>query len=186
MPPRSFTELEVWRLADEPDTENFRLAQSLPPDERFRLTDQMIRAARSIPANVAEGFGCHRPKRKVQFYEVGTASCAELMNHVIVAAKRRWCKDPGVILDKIDRLQRLLHRLILATLRMPGLPATPRPELLWRAQSFDMQVFTCVAPIRPFLPFGRSTEVLSLGRPESFILGRTSCVPKSLRYNPFG
>lgn len=126
MPARSFTDLEVWRLADELDSDIYRLAQSLPPDERFRLADQMIRAARSIPANIAEGFGWYWPRQKARSYGVAKASCGELANHLLVAAKRGWCKDPQPILGKIDRLERLLHRLIQSTLRMPLPPGHSR------------------------------------------------------------
>lgn len=132
MAAQSFTELEVWRLADELDTEIYRPAQSLPPDERFRLSDPMIRAARSIPANIAEGFRSYWPRQKASSYGVAKASCGELANHVLVAAKHKWCKDPQPILDRIDRLERLLHRLILPTLRMPDPPAAPGPEGPWR------------------------------------------------------
>jgi len=127
MAAQSFTDLEVWRLADALDTEIYLLAKSLPADETFRLADQMIRAARAVPANIAEGFGCYWPNRKVQFYEVGKASCGELMNHVLVAAEHQWCKDPKPLLDQIDRLQRLLHRLILSTLDMPEPPGRYKP-----------------------------------------------------------
>ncbi len=35
--------------------EFYRIAKLFPPDERFSLSDQLRRAAVSIPANIAEG-----------------------------------------------------------------------------------------------------------------------------------
>jgi four helix bundle protein len=37
--------------------EIFQLTRSFPKEERYSLTDQMIRSARSVCANIAEGWG---------------------------------------------------------------------------------------------------------------------------------
>ena len=45
---QSFTELEVWKKARVLKNEIFELVKSFPPEEKFRLTDQLIRSSRSI------------------------------------------------------------------------------------------------------------------------------------------
>jgi four helix bundle protein len=35
----------------------YRLTQKFPAAERYRITDQLLRAAASVPANIAEGHG---------------------------------------------------------------------------------------------------------------------------------
>jgi four helix bundle protein len=56
-PQRDFTDLDLWIIARQLKNEIFELVQRFPADERFRLTDQMIRCSRSINSNIAEGHG---------------------------------------------------------------------------------------------------------------------------------
>jgi four helix bundle protein len=50
-------DLEVWKLSRKLRIELVELARRLPSEEKYRLTDQLIRAARSITNNIAEGYG---------------------------------------------------------------------------------------------------------------------------------
>ena len=54
---KSFTELEVWKKSRDLKNEIKRLTESFPPEEKFRLADQVIRSSRSINAAIAEGHG---------------------------------------------------------------------------------------------------------------------------------
>lgn len=61
------------------------LAKTFPKDERYDLADQMRRSARSIPANIAEGFGRFHFGEKIQFYNIAKGSTLEVENHLIEA-----------------------------------------------------------------------------------------------------
>ncbi|MBN2703077.1 MAG: four helix bundle protein [Pontiellaceae bacterium] len=55
---KDFRELKCWKACRE--LRQFVLAQIvpvLPSSEKYRLVDQIIRAARSTTANIAEGYG---------------------------------------------------------------------------------------------------------------------------------
>jgi four helix bundle protein len=54
---RSYRDLIVWRKGIDLAVETYRLAKSLPENERYVLKDQMLRSSISIPSNVAEGHG---------------------------------------------------------------------------------------------------------------------------------
>jgi 23S rRNA-intervening sequence protein len=54
---RDFMDLEVWRLARELRTQIYSLVRKFPVEERYVVTAQIRRAAVSITANIAEGFG---------------------------------------------------------------------------------------------------------------------------------
>jgi hypothetical protein len=50
----SFTQLEVWQKAHQLVLEVYKETKSFPNAERFRLTDQLCRAASYVPANIVE------------------------------------------------------------------------------------------------------------------------------------
>lgn len=50
-------DLEVFKLSYDLAMEIFRITRSFPKEERFSLTDQVVRSSRSIAANIAEGWG---------------------------------------------------------------------------------------------------------------------------------
>jgi four helix bundle protein len=49
--------LEIFKLSYSLAMEVFRISKSFPKEEKYSLVDQMIRSARSIAANIAEGWG---------------------------------------------------------------------------------------------------------------------------------
>ena len=53
----TFTQLDVWKKAHEAVLAVYILTKTFPADERFGLSIQMRKAASSIPANIAEGYG---------------------------------------------------------------------------------------------------------------------------------
>ena len=53
----SVFDLECFRLSHILAMEIFRMTRIFPKEERYSLTDQIIRASRSVAANIAEGWG---------------------------------------------------------------------------------------------------------------------------------
>lgn len=74
----SYRDLQVWQESRNLATKIYQITSKFPPSEQFGLTDQMRRAAVSIPSNIAEGFGRLSAKEKGQFYFVAKGSLAEL------------------------------------------------------------------------------------------------------------
>jgi four helix bundle protein len=85
----TFEELECYRLARDLRKELVALAKALPADERFRLSDQLIRAARSITANIAEGFGRFHYQENLQFCRMARGSLSECLDHLNAALDER-------------------------------------------------------------------------------------------------
>src|SRR5262249_32620047 len=67
---RSFRDLLVWQKAHEFVLAVYRLTESFPDREKFGLSHQMRRAAVSIPANIAEGFGKRSQPEKARFLNI--------------------------------------------------------------------------------------------------------------------
>jgi len=66
---KNFRELKVWQNAHHLVVNIYSLSKSLPPEEKFGVISQLRRAAVSITANIAEGFGRYTKKVKYIFIE---------------------------------------------------------------------------------------------------------------------
>jgi four helix bundle protein len=64
---QSFTDLNVWKEARSFQLFIFNLSKSFPPEEKYKLSDQIIRSSRSIAANIAEGHGRFHFQEQIQF-----------------------------------------------------------------------------------------------------------------------
>ncbi len=82
---RSYRDLEVWKKAMGLVTDVYRLTQAFPKDEMYGLTSQIRRAASSIPANIAEGWGRNMTGEYVQFLRIARGSLLELETHITIA-----------------------------------------------------------------------------------------------------
>lgn len=65
----------------------------LPKDERYRLGDQIVRAARSITANIAEGFGRYHYPDKARYCSHARGSVCEVLDHLITAHDERLISE---------------------------------------------------------------------------------------------
>ena len=79
---QSFTELNVWIEARSFQLFIFNLAKSFPSEKKFKLADQIIRASRSIAANIAEGHGRFHVQEQIQFCRQARGSLSEVLNHI--------------------------------------------------------------------------------------------------------
>jgi four helix bundle protein len=81
----SFTELETWKQARKIRVLISGLTKKFPSDEKFRLTDQLIRCSRSIGNNIAEGHGRFHYQDNVRFCIMARGSLSETLDQMIVA-----------------------------------------------------------------------------------------------------
>ena len=96
---RSFRDLDVWKLSIELVKEVYQITHKFPPSEIYGLTNQIRRAAISIPSNIAEGQGRNSPKEFRQFLAVSLGSLAELETQLIIAGEIGY-----VISNELDHL----------------------------------------------------------------------------------
>jgi len=114
----SFIQLDVWKKAHQAVLSVYVLTKTFPPDERFGLSIQMRKAASSIPANIAEGYGRRGPKEKARFYTIATGSAEELKYFVILSKDLGYIKDIEALWRGIEDVCRMLRRLTDTTLGM--------------------------------------------------------------------
>ncbi|CAA6679982.1 MULTISPECIES: four helix bundle protein [unclassified Lentimonas] len=81
-----FEDLECWQACRELRLFMTRqIVPKLPAEERYLLADQMIRAARSTTANIAEGFGRRHYLDNAKFIRNSLGSQDECLDHMITA-----------------------------------------------------------------------------------------------------
>lgn len=110
----TFEELECYRLARDLRKELVALAKALPADERFRLSDQLIRAARSITANIAEGFGRFHYQENLQFCRIARGSLSECLDHLNTALDESLMEEGRYKLarEDVERIWKVLNGYI--------------------------------------------------------------------------
>jgi four helix bundle protein len=101
-----FEDLKVWRLAHKLSIDVATLVKSFPKEEKYDLTGQMRRSARSIPSDISEGFGRFHFNDKLTFYERCRASLGELRNHFEEALDNRYIEK-----DSYDRFFREMSEI---------------------------------------------------------------------------
>ncbi|MCR8561655.1 four helix bundle protein [Mucilaginibacter sp. BJC16-A38] len=89
----SFTDLEVWKKARILRNNISELTKSFPPDEKYRLTDQIIRSSRSVGNNIAEGHGRFHYADAAKFLLNARGSAAETIDHLIIALDSNFINE---------------------------------------------------------------------------------------------
>lgn len=110
----SYRDLLVWQQAIELATEIYKSTRAWPKHELYGLTQQVRRAAVSVPANIAEGYGREVRGSYVQFLRVAQGSLKEVETHLIIASKVDIADGDQIaeLLTKCESVGKLLRLLI--------------------------------------------------------------------------
>ena len=110
---RDYHNLDVWKKAHAVTLSIYRVTRTFPRDERYGLTAQMRGAARSVPANIAEG--CGRPSRTdlARFLDIAMGSANELAYYVELARDLDYLPVPAAreFSDSVAEVARMLVSL---------------------------------------------------------------------------
>ncbi|MFZ5452836.1 MAG: four helix bundle protein [Thermodesulfobacteriota bacterium] len=103
---RSYRDLEVWKLSIDLVKEIYSLTAKFPGSEVYGLTNQMRRAAVSIPSNIAEGQGRKSNKIFCQYLDTAIGSVGELETQLIIAKEIEY-----ITAEVLDSLLFVLTRI---------------------------------------------------------------------------
>ena len=93
----SFTDLLAWKEGHQLVVTVYTVTKNFHKEEMYSIIDQMRRAASSVTANIAEGFGRQTYREKVQFFYQSQGSLVELKNFILIA------KDVGYLTEENSR-----------------------------------------------------------------------------------
>jgi len=113
---RSYKDLEVWQLAIELVKDVYQVTGNFPSSENYGLTQQIRRAAVSIPSNIAEGQFRNSSREFKQFLSIAQGSAAELETQLIIAREIGYLSAEGnnVLFITLDRVMKMLKKLSLS------------------------------------------------------------------------
>ena len=101
---QDFRNLRVWHSGRDFCVALYDVTRGFPSDERFGLTSQMRRSARSICANIAEGCAYSGGNDSARFFQISLGSSCESLSDMLIARELGFLAKP-----KFDRLEDLLE-----------------------------------------------------------------------------
>ena len=106
--------LDLWNTAMELAVTIYRVTDSFPKEERYGLTDQIRRAASSIPSNIAEGAGRHTKKEFINYLHMAQGSLSELDTQLELARRLRYLAQESwaTFEGQVERIDKMLSGLI--------------------------------------------------------------------------
>lgn len=131
---KSFRDLDTWKVGMELALTTYELAVRLPASERFELSQQIRRAATSIPANVAEGHATGKDGLFLRHVCIALGSLAELDTELELARRLGFLTANE------------LAAVVLSVSLWPGVLAAARGSSL---------ALPCRDPGPSFLPYAR-------------------------------
>ena len=111
----SYNDLEIYRLAHSLAAQIHKMSLGLPKFEMFEEGSQIRRSAKSISANIVEGFGRRRYKPEFIRYLVSAhASCDETIEHLKILKDTQSISaaEADRFLAAYDELGRKMNRFI--------------------------------------------------------------------------
>src|SRR5438067_6976364 len=110
----SFRELRVWQQAMKLTIGIYQSTAGFPKHELYGLSQQIRRAAVSVPSNIAEGKGHRSNKEFVHFLLHARGSLWELQTQVLLAEQLLYTssQESGLLLREAENVSRALNGLI--------------------------------------------------------------------------
>ena len=112
---QGYKDLEIYQLAHRLSIEVHRVSMELPKFELYEEGSQLRRAAKSISANIVEGFGRRRYKNDfIRFLTYAHSSCNETIEHleILIETESLSTEKGQNLLKQYDVLGRKLNRFI--------------------------------------------------------------------------
>lgn len=103
-------DLDVWKKSILLVTEIYKVTESYPKSELYGLTNQIRRAAVSIPSNIAEGAARTSTKEFSQFLSIALGSVSELETQLIVSHNLGFLENTDLdsLIDQIVTIRKMI------------------------------------------------------------------------------
>jgi four helix bundle protein len=111
---KAYTDLDVWQRSRKLANMVYTITKKFPKDELFGLTNQMRRAAVSVPSNIAEGCGRQHVNEAVQFFYIARGSLYELETQIYISFDQQYLTEAELenTLNEIIACKQMLQGFI--------------------------------------------------------------------------
>ena len=100
------------------------ISKTFPREKLFGIASQIRRAAVSVPANIAEGFGRWHRKEYAHHLRMAAGSVAELETHLSIALRLKYMEKvrTEALLRRAEEIGKMIAGLLKALSRMNPSP----------------------------------------------------------------
>ena len=111
---QSFKDLIVWQKSMTLAENVYELISILPTEEKYVLSEQMRRAAISVPSNIAEGHSRSSKNEYIHFLSIARGSLTELETQIILAQRINYFNDNQIepAINLCNEIQKMLSAMI--------------------------------------------------------------------------
>ena len=109
----NYKKLNVWVSSISLVKNIYNLTRKFPNEEMFVLTQQLRRAAISIPSNIAEGAGRNSNAQFKNFLQISIGSCYEAETQLIISKELEYISEEELdtISKELDSIMKMNHNL---------------------------------------------------------------------------
>jgi four helix bundle protein len=106
-----FKQLEIWKQSRSFCTQIYSFTNSFPNEERFGLTNQLRRAAVSIPSNIAEGSSRKSNKDFARFLEIAIGSAYEIETQLLISSDLNFIAEEklNTLNEKLQSMTKMMY-----------------------------------------------------------------------------
>ncbi len=110
-----YRELIVWQKSVDLAIMVYEAVKTLPKEELYSLSDQLRRAAISIPSNIAEGNQRNTTRDYLRFLSIAKGSLGELETQLIICERLNFLSNEQTtpIMNQCTEISKMLNKLII-------------------------------------------------------------------------
>lgn len=107
-----FKDLEIWKRSRLLCSKIYEVTSSFPETEKFGLTNQLRRAAVSIPSNIAEGSSRKSNKDFSRFLQLTLGSAYEVETQLLIAYDLKYIDEMqlNILLNELDAIIKMTSK----------------------------------------------------------------------------
>jgi len=107
---REFKKLQIWQRSHKLVLDVYKTTKDFPSSELYGLTNQIRRAAVSIPSNIAEGCGKEGQAEFARYLRIAMGSANELEYQLILSHDLQYIETQEFedLIDEVNQLKRML------------------------------------------------------------------------------
>ena len=111
---RNFRNFEIWKNGMDIADKVYALTDEFPKYETYGLSDQLRRAAVSIPSNIAEGSSRTSEAEFAHYLEYSIDSCFEVETQLEIAKRRDYISEEqfNVLLASLQTEEKQINQFI--------------------------------------------------------------------------